>query len=149
MRQQGAKEIGSCVFELLHWRPSGSHQLRGKREQQNVEWRVTSVFPVCAPKLTIHPIQPSPQFICASERSWSHQASLAVTANPIYHDACSVTLTPTQHANIWLQGLCSCNVMLTSHFSSILLPYTASMMRWETMWFVVVKQIQQLLGTKV
>lgn len=78
-----------------------------KGEQQNVEWRVTSVFPVCAPKLTIHPIQPSPQFICASERSWSHEASLAVTANPIYHDACSVTLTPTQHANIWYHGHCS------------------------------------------
>lgn len=71
------------------------------RELENVEWTVASVFSVwdkcCRLKLTIHyPFNLTPPLIRLS--FWevrSHQVSFAVTANPIYHDTCSVTLPLT------------------------------------------------------
>lgn len=75
-------------------------------ELENVEWTVAGVFSVldkcCRSKLTIHYLfsQVPHQFIWAGENSWSYQVSLAVTANPIYHDTFSMSLTPTYSTNM-------------------------------------------------
>lgn len=71
VRQQGAEEIGSGIFELWVRGLLGLTSCE-ERELENVEWTVASVFSV----LVLHtkanytlPIQSAPQFICAIERS--------------------------------------------------------------------------------
>lgn len=104
------EEWESGIFELWIQRPVGCHQLwrRGAggcwpdsnqcvlSMRQMLQTKANHSFPS---NVTTHP------FDRAVKRSWSHQVSLAVTANPIYHDTCSVTLTLTQDINMITRAL--------------------------------------------